>query len=216
VLAKILYDDRVSRQFDAREPEDADTIVSSMLPITRSIPTDYLYPCYVLAIETRPAGNTFPISGIEIIQAWKAMQGSVEMESINASRLLPENASAACLRCGKDGREIMLDGSIGGPCDHRPFSEEEKLEAERLRADFLNRARAEAQEKYQARLKKEREAKEEKPVFKVVNLECDCCRRRFPSDGIGFVDGDTCGTMLPDERLCEGKMRERKKITSPV
>jgi hypothetical protein len=211
VLAKILYDDKVSRQFDAREPEDADTIVSSMLPLTQSIPTNQLYPCYVRAMEMRAIGNTFPVSGLELLQAWKELKGSVEMESIDTSRLLTENAAGACLRCDKEGREIHLDGSIGGVCDHRPFTEEERAEASRVKAEIIARAQEEANKRLQAK----RQAEVQKPKFVNILMECNQCHRRVDNDGVMWKDGDICGAALLDESQCRGQLYEYKRVGSP-
>jgi hypothetical protein len=43
----------------------------AMLPLVRSIPTERLYECYVLAMEAREPGNTFLVSGVELLSAWK-------------------------------------------------------------------------------------------------------------------------------------------------
>jgi hypothetical protein len=212
VLAKILFDDRISRQFDPRDPEETDIIVSSFLPLTQSIPTEQLYPCYILAMEMRPSGNNFPVSGVELLQAWKERQGTVEMQSLDDSRLLPQHASAACLRCDKEGREIHLDGSIGGVCDHRPFTEEEKAEASRVKAEIITQAQEEANKRIQAK----RQAEISKPKFVNIRMECNYCHRRVDSDGVMWKDGDVCGGFLAEDKpVCAGKFFEFKRVGSP-
>lgn len=229
VLAKILLDDRLAHNFDIDAPEDTDLIVQSILPITRSIPLEYLYESYVRAMELRPVGNTYQIKGVEMVGAWREIQGQLEMESVSGlahnQKLLPERAAAACPRCVKETdpqtktthcREVMPDGSIGGPCDHRPLTEEEMKEAARIKADNLAWAKREADRIREQRRKFEQ--KEEKPRFVNIRMECSSCHRRVDSDGVGWKDGDACGAVLKGgdasytiPTLCEGQLFAIKK-----
>lgn len=206
VLAKVLFDDRIARQFDPRPAEETDRIVTSMLPVTRSIPTRYLYECYVVAMEMRAAGNNFPITGIELVQAWKEKQGAVEMESLRADRLLPANAAAACVRCYKRTTDKGIvecleinaaDGSLMGPCDHRPLTAEEQADAARKRVDFLANMRAHARRTEEARRKADGEARAkadaEKPKGK--RLQCTSCQRTVSSLA-GWTGGEPCNVQL--------------------
>src|SRR3954468_24812690 len=47
-LAKIIVDDRVSRQQDPGPASETDVKAQAMLPLVRSIPTEHLYECFVL------------------------------------------------------------------------------------------------------------------------------------------------------------------------
>jgi hypothetical protein len=209
VLAKILYDDRVARQLDPRPAAETDRYVNAFLPLTHSIPAKELYPCYVLAMEMRPAGDNYPVKGIELVQAWKERQGSLEMESLDASRLLPEHAATACGRCYKrrDPQTGVIlecleinpsDGSIGGPCDHRPLTEEEKREASEMRAQFLADAQRKAREGVAARRQAELKAKEEEAKPKDHHLFCSGCHRRVSSLA-GWTEGETCRDFLKEQ-----------------
>src|SRR5688572_31548515 len=75
VLAEILFRDRAAAQYEARDTEDLDILVQTIMPQTRSVPVKHLPECYVVALEQRQPGDNFQIRGVELVNAWKVIQG---------------------------------------------------------------------------------------------------------------------------------------------
>lgn len=227
MLAKILFDDRVAHQYDPRAAEDTDMIVQTFLPITRSVPLNRLYESYVGAVEARAPGNNFQITAGEIVQAWRVLEGRIEMESKGAyddSRALPSRAAAACSRCQGTGWERMPDGTRRKGCLHDEWTPEDERE---LRGNAEDRA---AQIKRGAEMMKEvlKTVGSPKPAPAEVRakvrgtaLRCSnpsCPRHRggeFVNTLYGFEEGGRCGELLnrgsnePDLEFCEGRMSPR-------
>jgi hypothetical protein len=233
ILAKILLDDRLAHQYEVDDPRDTDILAQAMLPVTRSIPVEYLYESYVVAMEMRAPGDTYQIKGVEMVAAFNTrIRGLLEMESVthggHNQKLLPERSAAGCPRCVKEldqasrtmvCREVMPDGSVGGPCDHRPMTDEERAERGRANAERLASIRAEVERAQAARRKAEEKAR---PKFVNIRMECDGCRRRVDSDGVMWKDGDACGALLSagDEsytipKLCEGRLFSIRRGVKP-
>jgi hypothetical protein len=106
----------------------------AMLPLVRSIPTERLYECYVLAMEAREPGNTFLVSGVELLSAWKVLRERMEADSSGAydkSRMLTANAANACPNCYGTGMERMPNGSVRKGCKHEDWTPEFETEYER-------------------------------------------------------------------------------------
>jgi hypothetical protein len=182
--------------------------VAAWLPITAPIPADRLHDCYVWAMQNR--NPQYPLSALELVDAWKHLLDRAETEGtseLRSDRLLPERAATACGRCykKKDGKgniveclEIHPDGSIGGICDHRPLSEEEKAEASRKRVDFLAQMQRESRQRLEARRQAELAAKEEEVKPKEHHLFCSNCQRRV-STLAGWTEGETCRDFLKEQ-----------------
>lgn len=208
----ILTEYREAQQLPQLTGDQLEIRIASWLPITAPIPAERLKDCYVWAMQNR--SSQFPLSAVELLDAWKHLQNRAETEgssSLRDDHLLTANAAGACLRCDKEGREIHLDGSIGGPCDHRPFTNEEKAEASRIRAQIIADAQTEATKRIQAK----KQAEVQKPKFVNIRMECNYCRRRVDNDGVMWKDGDVCGAALPDETICRGQLFEFKRVGSP-
>ena len=146
ILAKILLDDRIAHNYEPRPPEETDIIVQAFLPVTRCIPVRHLYECYVAGLEARHGGNNFQITAVEMVHAWKGLQGRLEKELIVGRKLLPEHAATACQRCFGSGREEMPDGSVRAGCEHIPFTPEELKERAQAKAKMIQSLRAQARQ----------------------------------------------------------------------
>lgn len=130
---------------------------------------------------------------------------------IDQTRLLPENASTACQRCFGTNKEQMPDGSVKDDCSHLPLTE----------SDIQERAKAKA-----AQIELMRDAMKKigkpKPVqakseFFYIPMECNQCHRRIHNPmGEAWKDGDTCGAMLPQDKICRGQLYAYQRVKSPV
>lgn len=185
-----------------------DIRVAAWLPVTAPIPVDRLRDAYAWAMQNRT--SQYPLSAVELVDAWKHLVGRAETEGSSAlrdDRLLPENAAGACGRCYKKkdpaGRileclEISgVDGSLMGPCDHRPLTKEEKAEAAKKRVDFLAQLQAESRRVSEAK----RKAEADKPkVVKPAGFELACSGcRRVVNTLAGWTEGERCGIDLKSE-----------------
>jgi hypothetical protein len=198
-LYTILTEYREANQYAPLNDDDMELRIASWMPVTAPVPVARLHDCYVWAMQNR--SNQFPLAATEIVDAWKHLQQRAETEgssSLRDDRLLPENAAAACVRCDKLGREIHLDGSIGGVCDHRPFTEEEKQEASRIKMEMLAEAQREARKRVEIRRQEELKKKEEAQKPKEHHLFCSNCNRRV-STLAGWQAGEACGIKLDKE-----------------
>jgi hypothetical protein len=204
----ILTEYREAYQLPPLEGDVMEIRITSWLSVTAPIPANRLRDVYAWAMQNRT--SQYPLSAVELVDAWKHLVGRAETEGTSAlrdDRLLPEKASGACLRCDKQGREISLsDGSVGGPCGHRPISEEEKQEAARVRQTNLEWAREEARKTAEANRAAEA-AKEEAPKPVVVKMQCSVCHRRVDST-LGWTEGETCGKLI-ENSSCTGQMLKR-------
>jgi hypothetical protein len=216
-LAEIFFRDRASAQYESRDPEDLDALVQTVLPQTRSIPVKYLSECYVVALEARQPGDNFQIRGVELLNAWKVIQGRVEMESKgayeNKTRLLTANARGACSRCFGTGFERMSDGSVRPNCPHEQWTDEDELTAEE------NEAERRAFVAKQAEIVREALKRVAGPKPPVPNmpappppghwLKCDSCPNRV--NVLYVTEGQRCGALLNryegEPKICEGTLK---------
>jgi hypothetical protein len=219
VLAKILFDDRTSHQYEGRDPEDLDILIQTVLPQTRAVPVAYLYESYVVALEMRKPGDNFQIRGVELLNGWKVIQGRVEMESNGAydkKQLTDKTTSdSRCRRCYGTGMERMPDGSVRKGCQHEPMTaaEEDEIAANVERdADFI-RTQAEFMREALSKIGSPKPApREEAPKQDGKRLVCDACGRKVLKL-YGYEPGATCGELLNrgthegDLKLCEGKFK---------
>lgn len=215
MLAEILFRDRAAAQYEARETEDLDILVQTIMPQTRSIPVKYLPECYVVALEQRAAGDNFQIRGVELVNAWKVIQGRVEMESKGAydnRRALPSRARGACSRCFGTGFERMPDGSVKSGCPHDQWTDEDRLTAEE------NEAERRAFVQRQAEIMREIVKKAQTPAPPRKDgvtppagywLQCDACPNRV--NVLYVTDGQQCGALLNryegEPKICTGTLK---------
>lgn len=208
MLVKILLDDRLAHNYELRDAEDVDIIAQAMLPVTRSVPVNQLYPSYLVAMENRQPGNNFQITGIEILQGWRAIQDKNETygTSQTGQKLLPENAAKACLRCFGTGKEQMLGGGVKESCDHRPLTEAEDRARIQERLNQIEKMRAQIHKPAPSKLEIV------KPKVKAQKLQCTVCGRKV-STFVGWQPGEVCGLPTGTHKddgspvTCEGKMK---------
>jgi hypothetical protein len=125
---------------------------------------------------------------------------------LDKSRLLPENAAAACERCFGTGMEEMPDDTVRPGCEHKPMTDDERRER-------IERGRAIMREAIRNIAKPMPAEPEPAPVEFHVEIHCTDCNRK-DSTAAGWKIGEVCGARLPgpvrlelDERLaCSGKM----------
>lgn len=213
LLAKIIVDDRVSRQQDPGPPAETDVKAQAMLPLVRSIPTERLYECYVLAMEAREAGNTFLVSGVELLQAWKGLGARLEAESKReAARAeadeshLPdcgycENERLAEKYFPKNDSRAML------PCDRcRPKAFAVAVAQWKERNPVVDSAGSIAA------------VVEAGKKILGVTLKCSSCAREVNTYMTRFKAGDKCGHLLNryvsdandegEPKLCDGILEQ--------
>lgn len=188
----------------------------AMLPLTRSIPTERLYECFVLAMEAREPGNTFLVSGVELLSAWKVLRERMEAESGGAydkSRMLTANAANACPKCFGTGMERMPNGSVRKGCQHEGWTPEFEDELERneeaqrdevkKQADFMKEALS------RVGSPKPVESPSASKPSTGVWVRCTKCPRKL---NVLYFDepGRTCGDLLNrgvhdgDLKFCDG------------
>jgi hypothetical protein len=219
-LAEIFFLDRASAQYDGREPEDLDALVQTVLPLTRSIPVEYLAECYVVALEQRPASDNYQIRGVELLNAWKVVQGRLEMESSGAydkGRLLPTHAANACPKCYGTGMERMPDGSVRKGCKHEDWTPEFETEYERgedeRRADVKRQAAfmKEALSRVGSS-KPVPDAPQPKQIGTKLTCTNEACRRKV-STLYGYEQGQSCRELLNrgvhdgELKFCDGTLQ---------
>jgi hypothetical protein len=215
VLARLFYSDRLSHQYEGRDPEDLDLLIQAVIPQTRSIPVHYLPECYVVALEQRPPGDNFQIRGVELVNAWKVIQGRVEMESKgayeNKTRLITANARGACSRCFGTGFERMPDGSVRPNCPHDQWTDEDQLTAEENEAErraFIQKQAEVMREALKAAKRPKPEEKASPEPAPGVWLKCSKCPRKV--NVLYFEPGQVCNDLLNrgqgegELKLCDG------------
>lgn len=174
----------------------------AMLPLVRSIPTESLYECYVLAMEAREPGNTFLVSGVEMLSAWKVLHERMEADSSGAydkSRMLTANAVSVCPKCDGTGWERTPKGRKKG-CDHAGWtpefetelerSEEQRREDVRKQAEFMREALGKV-----GSPKPVAGAPKPKQVGTVLRCTNEACARKVTTL-YGFEPGETCRELL--------------------
>lgn len=206
----ILTEYREAYQFAPLTGDEMEIRINSWLPVTAPIPVGRLRDCYAWAMQNR--NSQFPLSAVELVDAWKHLVQRAETEGsskLRDDRLLPANAAEACGRCykRKEGDKIVecleinsADGSLMGPCDHRPLTTEEQAQATQKRVDFLADMRAQARRNDEARRKAEGEARAkadaEKPKGK--RFQCSKCERTVTTLA-GWTAGEPCNIQLTGE-----------------
>ena len=188
MLAKILFDDRAAHQYEPRAAEETEMIAQTFIPITRSIPVEHLYRSYVAAVEARTTGNNFQITAIELLQGWKLLQGTIEMESLTGPKRLTENAAGACERCFGTGQDVAPTGTR--PCDHTPLTDAERSARAKAKADGIAWMQAEA-----AKMRAAKRAAEVAPpkveAPPVLKLVCTGCGSKGTTLQ-GWRPGEAC------------------------
>lgn len=152
---------------------------------------------------------------------WRAYQEHVEevegRDDFDPSRLLTDNAAAACKRCYGTGMERMPDGAVRPGCQHAPMTDAEDAEIERNRvadAEFVRKQTEFMREALKT-------VGSPKPPIKPVPVKpagktfrCDSCGRDVDAV-FGWEAGEECGDLINrahqdgEIQLCKGRMVEK-------
>lgn len=152
------------------------------------VPSEHWTACYRAAQQRK---NKLMASGVQasivtpndLVVEW---DGVKRMHAeIDKTRLLPENAAHACMRCF--GKRPAAD-----TCDHRPLSKEELDELARERVKEVKQMRADLASKPAVKSMPAEEFK----MDLSVTYTCTDCARRVKSD-FGWNYHDRCNARLP-------------------
>jgi hypothetical protein len=135
---------------------------------------------------------------------------NVELDGV---KMLPENATHACLRCFGTGFERMPNGAVKPNCDHIPMTEEEEAAIREHRvadAEFV-KGTAEFMREALSKIGNPKPPAEPKKDTRGTRLVCGVCGRKVWTV-FGFIVGGVCGELLnrgeyddlADMKFCDG------------
>ena len=215
-LGTVIAKYRMSQGWNPLQPDDQMAMVGVWLELLDAdgVPPERYDDCYKAEMSRRgllKAGgkDVSPMTADDLCARWREVR-QMHVE-IDKSRLLTENASAACQRCFGTGREEMPDGSSKPDCDHSPLTDVEikdRVAAKARSVEFMRAAMRMVQPA-------KPELREIRPVPKGHLLKCSNCSRELNTLG-GVQVGEPCTWILKEvgtpATRCDGVFIETGKV----